>query len=142
MIGNIMYLPLTPDELVNIFQPLSNWQDRYRQIIQLAKILPNMPEEQRTETNLIEGCENKVWLDYQFNEQQFIFYGDSEGRIVKGLLAILITLANHKTAVEIANTDFLAFLQQLNIINELSESRQLGIHNIISNIKAIAKSYH
>lgn len=137
-----MYLPLTPDELVNIFQPLSNWQDRYRQIIQLAKILPNMPEEQRTETNLIEGCENKVWLDYQFNEQQFIFYGDSEGRIVKGLLAILITLANHKTAVEIANTDFLAFLQQLNIINELSESRQLGIHNIISNIKAIAKSYH
>lgn len=142
MIDNIMYLSLTPDELVNIFQPLSNWQDRYRQIIQLAKILPNMPEEQRTETNLIEGCENKVWLDYQFNEQQFIFYGDSEGRIVKGLLAILITLANHKTAVEIANTDFLAFLQQLNIINELSESRQLGIHNIISNIKAIAKSHH
>lgn len=142
MIGNIMSLLLTPDELINIFQPLSNWQDRYRQIIQLARILPNMPEEQRTETNLIEGCENKVWLDYQFNEQQFIFYGDSEGRIVKGLLAILITLANDKTTEQIANTDFLAFLQQLNIINELSESRQLGIHNIISKIKAAAKSHH
>jgi len=134
-------MELNSTELLAIFKPLSNWQDRYREIIQLAKTLPNFTEQQRTTNNQIEGCENKVWLTYQKNSKQILtFSGDSEGRIVKGLLAILIILANNKTAEQIAQTDFLALFKTLNIIDELSQSRQLGVNNIIRRIKLLANS--
>ncbi|RKS84537.1 cysteine desulfuration protein SufE [Orbus hercynius] len=132
---------ITEVQLMALFQPLTNWQDRYRQIIQLSKMLPDFPAHLRTTDNQIEGCENRVWLAYQQNQQHiFTFLGDSEGRIVKGLLTILLILANHKTATQIAETDFLANLKQLKIIDELSDSRQLGLTNIIKRIKFIAQT--
>lgn len=133
---------MLPDsaDLIKSFAPLSNWQDRYRQIIQLSKLLPELPSAEHTDDKQIIGCENRVWLTYQQDEQQRLyFYGDSEGRIVKGLLAIVIILANGKTAEKIAQTDFLANIQQLRIIDGLSDSRQLGLNNIISHIKQLAQ---
>lgn len=132
-------MQLTTDQLITLFQPLTNWQDRYRQIILLAKELPPFPHELCTENNQIDGCENRVWLSCQLqSEQTLTFMGDSEGRIVKGLMAILFILANNKTAQHIVDTDFLGFLQQLNVINELSQSRQLGINNIVERMKQLA----
>ncbi|WP_392561563.1 SufE family protein [Orbus sturtevantii] len=135
-------MELNSTELRIIFDQLSNWQDRYRHIIQLAKVLPNFPEEQRIISNQIEGCENKVWLTYKKNSKQILtFTGDSEGRIVKGLLAIIIILANNKTAEQIAQTDFLFELKAFKIIDELSQSRQLGLYNIIQRIKLLASNH-
>jgi len=132
-------MELNSAELLVIFEPLSNWQDRYRQIIQLAKTLQAFPEQQRIIDNQIEGCENKVWLTCQKDSKQILtFSGDSEGRIVKGLLAILIILANNKTAEQIAQTDFLTIFKTLNIIDALSQSKQLGVNNIINRIKLLA----
>lgn len=132
-------LPSTA-ELIALFESLSNWQDRYRQIIQLSKKLPNIPDELSITTNQIAGCENRVWLAYQQDEQgKLTFYGDSEGRIVKGLIAILIILANDKTAEQIEKTDFLTYFKQFNIIDGLSSSRQLGLSNIIKKINDIAQ---
>lgn len=130
---------LTQMQLNELFASLTNWQDRYRQLVQLSKTLPPFPEKERIEKNQIEGCENKVWVTYQQqSEQKLTFCGDSEGRIVKGLLAIILILVNNKAASEIIQIDFLVELKQLNILEQLSESRQLGIQNILDRIRQIA----
>ena len=127
---------LSQQTLFELFSKQHNWQDRYRQLIALAKQLPDFPDLKKIESNQIYGCENRVWLT---NEKQldntFTFQGDSEGRIVKGLLAILIIIANHKTAEQIQAIDFLAILKQLKITDELSQSRLQGIEKIIERIK-------
>lgn len=127
---------LSQQTLFELFSKQHNWQDRYRQLIALAKQLPDFPDIKKIESNQIYGCENRVWLT---NEKQldntFTFQGDSEGRIVKGLLAILIIIANHKTAEQIQAIDFLAILKQLKITDELSQSRLQGIEKIIERIK-------
>lgn len=132
-------MQLTQSQLFDAFSSLTNWQDRYRQIILLSKTLPTLSEQDRTEQNQIFGCENKVWLTYQKNsEHKLTFYADSEGRIVKGLLAILLTLINGKTGEEIQHIDLLDTLKTLKVIEQLSTSRQLGIQNIIHRIQQIA----
>lgn len=129
---------LSQQELTKLFLQQHNWQDRYRQLIILAKQLPTMPEDLKTDENQVNGCENRVWLTYQKqNNNTFIFQGDSEGRIVKGLLAILIIIANHKTAEEIAAIDFQSLLSQLKIIDELSQSRLHGLTKLIELIQSV-----
>ncbi|OTQ33561.1 cysteine desulfurase sulfur acceptor subunit CsdE [Gilliamella apicola] len=129
---------LSQQELTKLFLQQHNWQDRYRQLIVLAKQLPPMPEDLKTDENQVNGCENRVWLTYQKqNNNTFIFQGDSEGRIVKGLLAILIIIANHKTAEEIAAIDFQSLLSQLKIIDELSQSRLHGLAKLIERIQSV-----
>ncbi|OTP84186.1 cysteine desulfurase sulfur acceptor subunit CsdE [Gilliamella apicola] len=129
---------LSQQELTKLFLQQHNWQDRYRQLIVLAKQLPPMPEDLKTDENQVNGCENRVWLTYQKqNNNTFIFQGDSEGRIVKGLLAILIIIANHKTAEEIAAIDFQSLLSQLKIIDELSQSRLHGLTKLIERIQSV-----
>lgn len=129
---------LSQQELTKLFLQQHNWQDRYRQFIVLAKQLPPMPEDLKTDENQVNGCENRVWLTYQKqNNNTFIFQGDSEGRIVKGLLAILIIIANHKTAEEIAAIDFQSLLSQLKIIDELSQSRLHGLAKLIERIQSV-----
>ncbi|OCG09790.1 cysteine desulfurase sulfur acceptor subunit CsdE [Gilliamella apicola] len=129
---------LSQQELTKLFLQQHNWQDRYRQLIVLAKQLPPMPEDLKTDENKVNGCENRVWLTYQKqNNNTFIFQGDSEGRIVKGLLAILIIIANHKTAEEIAAIDFQSLLSQLKIINGLSQSRLHGLTKLIERIQSV-----
>lgn len=127
---------LSQQTLFELFSKQQNWQDRYRQLIALAKQLPDFPDLKKIESNQIYGCENRVWLT---NEKQldntFTFQGDSEGRIVKGLLAILIIIANHKKAEQIQAIDFLAILKQLKITDELSQSRLQGIEKMIERIK-------
>ena len=129
---------LSQQDLTKLFLQQHNWQDRYRQLIVLAKQLPPMPEDLKTDENQVNGCENRVWLTYQKqNDNTFIFQGDSEGRIVKGLLAILIIIANHKTAEEIAAIDFQSLLSQLKIIDELSQSRLHGLTKLIERIQSV-----
>ena len=129
---------LSQQELTKLFLQQHNWQDRYRQLIVLAKQLPPMPQDLKTDENQVNGCENRVWLTYQKqNDNTFIFQGDSEGRIVKGLLAILIIIANHKTAKEIAAIDFQSLLNQLKITDELSQSRLQGLTKLIEYIQSV-----
>ena len=127
---------LSQQTLFELFSKQHNWQDRYRQLIALAKQLPDFPDIKKIESNQINGCENRVWLTNKKKlDNTFTFQGDSEGRIVKGLLAILIIIANHKTAEQIQSIDFLAILKQLKITDELSQSRLQGIEKIIERIK-------
>lgn len=129
-------------DLISLFKQQPSWQDRYRQIIQLAKTLPTFPTEWKTLENQIQGCENKAWLYFQYDSTHHTlqFYADSEGRIVKGLLAILVMLTEGKSPQYIADCDFWAILKEMNVIEGLSQTRQLGLTRAIERIHQIAQN--
>lgn len=133
---------LTPEMLSARFESLTLWEDRYRQIILLARELPAISPELKQQKTELAGCENQVWLGGERLEDGTMhYYGDSDGRIVKGLLAILLTASEGKTPQQIMASDPLALFQQLNILEQLSSSRASGLNSLAAGIKNIAQSY-
>ena len=100
---------ITPETLKATFAPLTQWEDKYRQLILLGKKLPAPTDELKARAQEIPGCENRVWLGYSVSPQGTLhFFGDSEGRIVRGLLAVLLTACEGKQALELLAGDPLA----------------------------------
>lgn len=133
---------LTPEMLIARFDALKLWEERYRQIILLARELPPLPTELKQQKTELAGCENQVWLGGELLEDGTMhYYGDSDGRIVKGLLAILLTDAEGKTPQQIIDNDPPALFQQLNILEQLSSSRASGLNSLAAGIKNIAQNY-
>lgn len=97
---------ITDATLRQIFAPLNQWEDKYRQLILLGKKLPTLTDERKAQAHEIAGCENRVWLGYEEDaEGRLHFFGDSEGRIVRGLLAVLLTAVEGKTRAGITAQD-------------------------------------
>ncbi|WP_100158766.1 cysteine desulfurase sulfur acceptor subunit CsdE [Proteus columbae] len=129
---------ITLDILLNDFQKSKAWEDKYRQLIQLSRKLPALPNELKTTEKEIKGCENKVWLGVELNNDgKYHVYGDSDGRIVKGLLTIILAAVENKTAQEIADIDMLAIFEQLGLANQISQSRTDGVNAIIARLKSL-----
>ncbi|EOZ9294822.1 cysteine desulfurase sulfur acceptor subunit CsdE [Serratia marcescens] len=133
---------VTAEALIATFSTLKQWEDRYRQLIMLAKRLPPLPEALRSEEMALSGCENRVWLGHQLLEDCTLhFYGDSEGRIVRGLLAVLLTEVEGKTPQQIAALDPLALFDRLALRAQLSATRAGGLAALAAAVKAIAARY-
>ncbi|AKL42474.1 MULTISPECIES: cysteine desulfurase sulfur acceptor subunit CsdE [Serratia] len=133
---------VTAEALIATFSTLKQWEDRYRQLIMLAKRLPPLPEALRSEEIALSGCENRVWLGHQLLEDGTLhFYGDSEGRIVRGLLAVLLTEVEGKTPQQIAALDPLALFDRLALRAQLSATRASGLAALAAAVKAIAARY-
>ncbi|ALE97674.1 MULTISPECIES: cysteine desulfurase sulfur acceptor subunit CsdE [Serratia] len=133
---------VTAEALIATFSTLKQWEDRYRQLIMLAKRLPPLPEALRSEEMALSGCENRVWLGHQLLEDGTLhFYGDSEGRIVRGLLAVLLTEVEGKTPQQIAALDPLALFDRLALRAQLSATRAGGLAALAAAVKAIAARY-
>ncbi|PJI66506.1 cysteine desulfurase sulfur acceptor subunit CsdE [Serratia sp. TKO39] len=133
---------VTAEALIATFSTLKQWEDRYRQLIMLAKRLPPLPEALRSEEIGLSGCENRVWLGHQLLEDGTLhFYGDSEGRIVRGLLAVLLTEVEGKTPQQIAALDPLALFDRLALRAQLSATRASGLAALAAAVKAIAARY-
>lgn len=129
---------ITLEVLLNDFQKLKAWEDKYRQLIQLSRKLPTLPDALKTTEKEIKGCENRVWLGVELNNNgKYHVYGDSDGRIVKGLLTIILTIVENKTAQEIADIDILAIFDQLGLANQISQSRTDGVNAIIARLKSL-----
>ncbi|EPH2040661.1 cysteine desulfurase sulfur acceptor subunit CsdE [Proteus mirabilis] len=132
---------ITLDGLFQDFQKSKSWEDKYRQLIQLSRKLPALPDELKTTENEIKGCENRVWLGVELNNDgKYHIYGDSDGRIVKGLLAVILTTVENKTAQEIANIDILAIFEQLGLANQISQSRTDGVNAIIARLTLLTQT--
>ena len=132
---------ITLDGLFQDFQKSKSWEDKYRQLIQLSRKLPALPDELKTTENEIKGCENRVWLGVELNNDgKYHIYGDSDGRIVKGLLAVILTTVENKTAQEIANIDILAIFEQLGLANQISQSRTDGVNAIIARLTSLTQT--
>lgn len=132
---------ITRQQLIEQFSDKTLWEDRYRQLILLSRQLPVLPDELKQDQIELKGCENKVWLSYQQLEDGALhFYGDSEGRIVKGLLAVLLTFIEGQTPEQILADDPVHFYQRLGIYQELSASRGSGLQALIDRAKQIAQT--
>ncbi|POU76267.1 cysteine desulfurase sulfur acceptor subunit CsdE [Leclercia sp. LSNIH6] len=118
---------ITEETLKQTFAPLTQWEDKYRQLILLGKQLPALSDELKAQAKEIPGCENRVWLGVTRIGDKLHFYGDSEGRIVRGLLAVLLTAIEGKSAAQILEENPLALFDALGLRGQLSASRSQGL---------------
>lgn len=130
----------TTAQIIELFKQHKSWEDKYRQILQLAKALPAMDGQYQNEQYQVKGCESDVWLVYQLNQEtkQYTFSATSNARIVRGLLMIILAAYQNATAEQIKRFDIEAYFAQLDLLKHLSPSRANGIHAIIMQIKQLS----
>ncbi len=128
-------------DVVAAFRPLSNWEDRYKKIIEWGRALPELPESLRTEEAKVKGCQSQVWLHSTLTpEGRVLLQGDSDALIVRGLVAILLKIYSGSTPDDILKTPP-DFLQELGFAGNLSPSRANGLHAMIKQIRMFATAY-
>ncbi|MBA7845532.1 cysteine desulfurase sulfur acceptor subunit CsdE [Klebsiella sp. RHBSTW-00484] len=131
---------ITEEALRQTFTPLTQWEDKYRQLILLGKQLPALPDDLKARAKEIAGCENRVWLGYFIDaEGKLHFYGDSEGRIVRGMLAVLLTAIEGKNAGELLARDPLTLFDELGLRGQLSASRSQGLNALSEAVLTAAR---
>jgi cysteine desulfuration protein SufE len=118
---------------------LDDWEDRYRYLIELGRLLPPYPEDARDEAHKVRGCASQVWLDTRVEgegaEAVLHFAGDSDAHIVKGLVALALALHSGRTAREIAGLDAFAALKDLRLAEHLSSQRSNGFRSLVDTMR-------
>lgn len=134
-------MDITIDRIMQNFDVLTDWEDRYRYIIELGRKLPPFDEEYKIDDNLVRGCVSQVWLvtDVRDGDPPVIeFRADSDAQIVKGLVAILLSLYSGKTAREILTADIRSIFQKLDLAKHLSLNRANGFASMVKRIHELA----
>jgi cysteine desulfuration protein SufE len=139
---------MTIDEIRDNFDLLDEWDDRYRYVIELGRTLTPMAEADHSEINKVRGCTSQVWLVTSINAATardgrgpvLDFIGDSDAHIVRGLIAILLTLYSGKSAQDILDTDALGVFDELGLREHLTPQRSNGVRAMVERIRADAKA--
>ncbi|EIA10057.1 SufE family protein [Flavobacterium frigoris] len=129
------------EEIVDEFSMFDDWMERYEYIIELGKKLPLIEEEYKTEDNLIKGCQSKVWLQGEQNEDKIVFTADSDAILTKGIIAILIRTFSNQSATDILEAD-MNFIDEIGLKEHLSPTRANGLVSMIKNIKMYALAFN
>ncbi|MED5491347.1 MAG: SufE family protein [Pseudomonadota bacterium] len=129
---------ITSDDIVDTLSFFDSWEDRYKYIIDLGRELPELAAEQRTEDNLVRGCQSQVWLVCRREGDRLYFDADSDAFIVKGLLAVVLAAYNGKRADEIRDFDIEGYFSSLNLLKHLSVTRGNGLRAMVQRIQASA----
>ena len=126
------------DEIIEEFNEFDDWMDRYQLLIDLGGEATDLPESEKVETNLIDGCQSRVWIVCDQNaDGNLTFRDESDALIVKGIVTLLLRVVNGHTAAEIRDTD-LYFVQSIGLSEHLSPTRANGLLAMIKRIKAYA----
>lgn len=134
-------LPERAAELVQKFQSYSDWEDRYRLIIQMGKELPALPDEEKLSDHLIKGCQSQVWLVARQNEEGVVhFEADSDALMAKGIISILLKIYSEAYPDEILNFEE-SFLKEIDLLDNLTPSRANGLYSMVKQIKFYALAY-
>jgi len=129
------------EEIVNEFNSIENWEERYKKIINLGKSLSGLSEEDRIEDLIVNGCQSKVWLKATLsNEGKIHFDADSDAMIVKGLIALLLKVYSDRTPAEILETSPL-FIERIGLNANLSQTRSNGLAAMVKQIKFYALAF-
>ena len=128
------------DEIIEEFVLFDDWADKYEYIIDLGKKLKGFPEEQKTEDNIIKGCQSRVWLNARKENESLIFNADSEAIIVKGLVNMLIRVLSGHPPQEIAKAD-LYFMEKIGMSQHLAQTRSNGLASMVKQMKNYAIAY-
>jgi cysteine desulfuration protein SufE len=133
----------TLDEIVEVFELLGDWEQRYQYLVELGEKLPVMADKHKTDENKVKGCMSQVWVHaYQDHAtpDKLHYYGDSDTSIIKGVLALLIELADSRSAEDILRLDVDEFFERLNLDENLSPNRHVGIYAIVELMKQQARN--
>ena len=126
------------EELVEDFEFLEDWEDRYRTVIDLGKEMEPLPEALRVPATKVDGCASQVWLHPQIEGGTFHFKGDSDAMIVRGLIAVLIRLYDGLPLSEVGAVDARAEFGRLGLTDHLSAQRSNGLRAMIERIRQTA----
>ena len=122
------------EDLVETFELLEDWEDRYRHVIELGKALPDMPEALKVPATKVDGCASQVWLHITIDNGVLTFIGESDAIIVRGLIAVLMTLYSGLQVSEISRIDVLAELGRLGLNEHLSSQRSNGLRAMVTRV--------
>lgn len=125
------------DRIIEEFSSFEDWMDRYALIIDYGKDLPAMPEADKNEQNLIDGCQSKVWFTARLEDGKIIYQGDSDAILVKGIVAMLIEVLSGHSPKEIADAE-LYFIDDIQLREHLSPTRNNGIVAMLKQMKLYA----
>ena len=128
------------EEILKEFDLFEDWMGKYEYIIELGKTLPMIDNKHKTDNNLIKGCQSRVWLHADEQDGKIIYSADSDAIITKGIVAILIRVLSSQTAEEIVKAD-LAFIDEIGLKEQLSQTRANGLVSMIKEIKLYALAY-
>jgi cysteine desulfurase/selenocysteine lyase len=127
---------LAVDDILAIFAKAKSWDSKHREIMMLGKKQLRLPDEDKTELSLISGCESQAWLlCYQEADNSFRFKGDSDAKVIRGLLAIILAAVDNKTAAQISVFDMDSYFAKLGLLQHLSPSRGNGLRAIVQKIQ-------
>jgi len=129
------------DEIVDEFSMFDEWDERYQYVIDLGKSLPLIDAHYKTDSNIIKGCQSKVWLHAEQQDGNIVFTADSDAILTKGLIAIMIRVFSNQKAEDIleANTDF---IDEIGLKEHLSATRANGLVSMIKQIKMYALAFN
>ncbi len=132
------------EEIVDDFEFLDEWEDRYRYVIDMGRKMPPLADNQKVDTTKVHGCASQVWIVPEIEgsgpDARIGFAGDSDAMIVKGLIAVLHALYDGVSAAEALEIDAQAELSRLGLDQHLSSQRSNGLRAMIERIRQIAKA--
>lgn len=134
-------MDITIDRILQNFDILDDWEERYRYIVELGRKLPPLEDEYKTEANRVQGCVSNVWLITRVENGDpptIAFRADSDAQIVKGLVAILLAIYSGKTAKEILTADIRGIFEKLELAKHLSPNRANGFASMVKRIHELA----
>ncbi|MCL7943467.1 SufE family protein [Marinobacter sp. ATCH36] len=139
-IDNPLGKDTTLEDVLDGFEFLDDWEERYAFIIDLGKQLPAFPDDERTEENYVHGCQSQVWLIHHYDEDsgKLFLLIDSDAIIVRGLAAIILVALNGKTPRDMLATDIDELFEQLDLFRHISPTRGNGLRAMVGKIRDIA----
>ena len=134
----------TIDEIKDNFELLEEWDDRYRYVIELGRTLTPLPEADHSAANKVQGCASQVWLSKSVSRSEqgepvISYFGDSDAHIVRGLIAILLSLYSGQTAKQILETDAIKLFDELGFREHLSPQRSNGLRSMVNRVQSDAR---
>ena len=127
------------EEIAETFEFLGDWEDRYREVIDLGKAMPPMPEVLKVPATKVNGCASQVWIHPEITAGRFGFQGDSDATIVRGLIAILKALYTDLPVSEVEKVNAQAEMARLGLDSHLSSQRSNGLKAMIQRIHEAAR---
>jgi len=128
------------DEIIDEFQALDDWMDKYQLLIDLGSEQKPLDERYKTESNLIDGCQSRVWLQADFDGERIHFSAESDALIVKGIVALLIRVLSDATPQEILDAD-LYFIDEIGLHDHLSPTRANGLLAMVKQMRMYALAF-
>lgn len=128
------------DNVIEEFSAFDDWMDKYALLIDLGNSLPPLEEKYKTESNLIEGCQSRVWLQANYEDGKILFKGESDAVIVKGIVSLLINIMSGHTPQEILDTD-LYFIEKIGLKEHLSPTRSNGLVAMVKQMRMYALAF-